>query len=51
MEAADYTAFFDKHHLSNRKQSLIDPFKALCPNPFISSIDIFVQAAVAPNSK
>ena len=51
MEATASAAFFEKNYLLNSKQSLIDPFKALLPSPFVSYINILVQAAVAPNSQ
>ena len=51
MEAAASADFFDNNQLSNRKQSLVDPFKALYPIPLVYSINLLVQLAVVPNSK
>ena len=49
MEAASSAAFFDDNQLSNKQKTLVDRFKALCPSPVVSSINILLQAAVAPN--
>ena len=51
MEADDSADFFDENKRPNRKQSVVDPFKDLCTNPFVSSINLLVQAPVEPNSK
>ena len=47
MEAAAPTALFDKNQQLNRKQPLIEPFKELLPNPFVSYTNLLVQASVA----
>ena len=51
MEASASADFLEYNQLPNRKKSLIDPFKALYPSPFISSINLLVKAAVDTNSK
>ena len=51
MEAAEFAAFFDNNQLSNRKQSLVEPLTALYTSPFVYSINLLVQMAVAPNYK
>ena len=50
MKAAASSDFLDKNQLSNRKQYFVDHFKDLSPIPFVSSTNLLVQAAVAPNS-
>ena len=51
MEAAASAAFFDENQLYNRKQSLFEPFKALCHRLSVSYINILVQVTVDPNQK
>ena len=48
MYSAASATVFDKNQLSNRKQYLVELFKALCPNPFVSSINILVQGPWRP---
>ena len=51
MEADASADLFYKKQLPNSKQSLVDPFKAIFPRPFVSSVNLLVHAAMATNSK
>ena len=51
MEVAAYDYFFEDNQLLNRNYPPDGTLKVLCPSPFVSYINILLQADVASKSK